>query len=508
MVCHGCGGKEIVYCSKNLDEPIICCPKCNQVCVLPKELSLDIYEKKSEYFRGLFLKYLENFDKKSLIKWLFAYREKLSGDFIPKNPYMKLSDFLAINALIKEVINFFEPNGTLEANEKNTKEIISFFSTFLELQYEKSLIKEDFGHLISSENDYLGLAKLECISPSEVFKTFKFVNDESWLSVIDSFDQNLIMTNSSAEKYLKENESAYMQNKKTKSLSWRSNPQTPQEIISDLYPFFQSFRMALSKNYLFADTFNFEYFKYKKVLIDLFPMLASSFGFQRGLLTVTDVYKFKQFLKYKFKKLNQDALYHDLVFSLTNQNIFPFFLEIDGFIYISVFFFNIIRLFYYPFYYEKLFEKENEKLSRLFEHNLVPNSLVNSGFKVKTDIKKKNSFQIDAISWKHNILYVIEVKIWDVKPYFEHKRIHSYRKRDLEGVVDGKKYTFGKGILEAKDIPSLKRKIQFVENNIQKLCPDYKAIDQVKGLIITKSCPPIITYKDVRIISYREIKNL
>ncbi len=508
MVCPECGEKEIVYYSKKLDGPTRCCPKYNQVCILSKELSLEIYEKTSEYFRGMFFNYLDNFDKKSLIRWLFAYREKLSGDFILTNPYMKLSDFLTINALIIEVMNFVEHYGTLEANEKNTKEIIYFFSIFTELQYEKSLIKEDFGYLISSKNDYLSFVKSKCISPSEVFKTFTFVNDESWVSVIDSFDQSFIMTNSSAERYLKENESAYLQNKITMSSSRKRNSQTPQEIISAPYPFFQSFRTALTKNYLFAEIFNFDYFTYKKVLIDLLPMLVSSFGFQRGLLTVTNIYEFKQFLKYKFRKLDQDTLYHDLVFSHTNRNIFPFFLEIDGLIYISVFFSHIIRLFYYPFYYESFFKKENDKLSRAFEQDVVPNSLADSGFKVKTDLKKKNSFQIDAISWKHNILYVIEVKIWDIKPYFEHKRIHDYRKRDLEGVVDGKKYTFKKGILKAKDIPSLKTKIQFVENNIQKLCPDYKAIDRIEGLIITKSYPPINTYNGVKIISYCEIKNL
>ena len=439
---------------------------------------------------------------------LFGYREKLSGEFILKNPYMKLGDFLTINALIIEVMNFFEPSGTLKANEKNTKEIISFFSTFIELQNEKSLIKEDFGYLTSSENDYLYLVKLEYISPLEVLNNFKFVNDESWLSVIDSLDQNFIMTSSSAEKYLNENESAYKQNRITKSHSWRPKPQTPQEIISDLYPFFQSLRMALTKNYLFAKTFNVEYFKYKNVLIDLFPMLTSSFEFQTCLLTVTDVYEFKRFLKYRFGKIDQDKLYYDLVFSPTNRNIFPFFLEIDGLIYISVFLSHIIRLFYYPFYYEKLFEKENDKLARAFERDIVPNLLIDNGFKVRTDIKKKNSIQIDAISWKNNILYVIEVKIWDIKPYFEHKRIHDYRKRDLEGVIDGKKYTFKKGVLEAKDIPSLKSKIQFVENNIQKLCPDYEAIDKVEGLIITKSYPPIVTYEGVKIVSYLEIRNL
>ncbi len=41
---------------------------------------------------------------------LFGYREKLSGEFILKNPYMKLGDFLTINALIIEVMNFFEPS--------------------------------------------------------------------------------------------------------------------------------------------------------------------------------------------------------------------------------------------------------------------------------------------------------------------------------------------------------------------------------------------------------------
>ena len=70
--------------------------------------------------------------------------------------------------------------------------------------------------------------------------------------------------------------------------------------------------------------------------------------------------------------------------------------------------------------------------------------------------------------------------------------------------MDGKKYTNN----NPKPIPSLIKKIDFVKNNIESLCPDYKNIKEIRGLIITKSYPPIDSYRDVKMIGFNEIDSL
>lgn len=99
----------------------------------------------------------------------------------------------------------------------------------------------------------------------------------------------------------------------------------------------------------------------------------------------------------------------------------------------------------------------------------------------------------------------MEVKAWDIKPFFESRRIHIYRERDLKGVVDGLKYTCG----EPKQIPSLLEKITYVKNNLKEICKkcsfNVAKIEEIKGIVVTKSFPPIKVYNGVKFISYEEI---
>ena len=201
-----------------------------------------------------------------------------------------------------------------------------------------------------------------------------------------------------------------------------------------------------------------------------------------------------------------------MVFSKKNQNIFPLYLELDKIVYISLDFTFFMDLFYYSFYYNDLFNQETQRLSDIFEKKIVPETLRKNSFKVDTNItdKLKNpTLEIDSIALNNNLLYVVETKMWGIKKFYEHKKIHEFMKRDLEGIVDGKKYTTKNGELTIKDIPSLKLKIEYVKDNLKSLCPKHhENITEIRGLIITKSHPPINLYENIAIISSNEIKNL
>jgi hypothetical protein len=529
MVCEECHHKEIL-CYPN-DSISFCCPICSNLDILSKDQAIELTDKQTQIFSNAFHEILSKYNKKNLLLFLLEYREKMFGKFIIEDPYFKLDDLLSINVLIKKVMESGSQAGVKKANKDNIKELISIFSTLILIEERKSLINEDFGYFIAKEK-----LDLETIKYPKILSNFKFVYDEDWIVVIESFDQNLIMTEISGKEYLKKHALDYKRIENDIPKKDDKIPlffRNPEEIIHDIYPILQTFRVGFTKNKLFAEIFNFDYLQDKKVIIELFDKITKHFHFHFGKLTITSIEYFKLFLASEFEKLDQERLYLDLVFSINNQSIFPLFIELediefdgnkqflkyDRCIFISMSLINIVRIFYYSFYYNELFNKEIQLLSDNFEKIEVPSCFYNNGFNVRRNIKgNKNSLQIDTIAWNNDILFVVETKIWDVKLLFEHRRVHGYRERDLKGIVDGIKYTKQ----ETKSIPSLITKIDYVKQNINKILseyhsidefPDYETIDynnikEIKSLIVTRSYPPIKLYKDVIMIGFNEIQDL
>lgn len=511
MVCDKCGQKEILYYQRETQvQDAKCCPDCNGLHLLTKDDSIKLCEKQYQYFDEILSHSLKKYSKKNFLVWLLGFRENLYSKFIIEDPFIKLDELLSINVLIKKVMESCGNTGIEVDNEGNIKSILFSFQSLIKIKEHCYLIEEEFGYFVVKED-----IDLENIGPENLFSNFKFVYDEDWIIVIESFDQSLIMTTETGEKFLENYQEEY---EKIKNNNTSEEMNNPEEYIHNLYPLFQSFRVGLTKNKLFADTFDFDYLEDKKILIELFSKISKNFGFQHGLLTCTDKEEFKKFLNSEFNDLDQTRLYNNLVYSETNQDVFPLFVELDNQVFISRFFTNLIGLFYYSFYYNDLFKKETESLSQIFEKIDVPNKFHENSFNVRVNMKKKKTFEIDTIAWDNNTLYVVESKIWDVRPYFEHRRIHGYRERDLKGIVDGFKYT-GEN---AKPIPNLTDKVDYVKENIAQILsdheednnfPDYPEVDcknikEFVGIVVTKSYPPIKEYKNIKMIGFREIDDL
>ena len=108
------------------------------------------------------------------------------------------------------------------------------------------------------------------------------------------------------------------------------------------------------------------------------------------------------------------------------------------------------------------------------------------------------------LAWKENQLIVAEIKIWGIKEYFEQKKVHEQRERDLKGVVDGIEYTKE----EPTKRPSLLNKVEYVKQNLNKWGLEKVKDLNIRGLVITKSVPPKKDYKGVKFISVTQIKEL
>jgi len=496
MTCTKCGTKQILQ-----DDNLIC-PKCNNINFLLKDLAVLVAQKQIDWFDNGFKQVLGRFDKRRLLVWLFGLREQMATDFFNGIPSIELSKFLSVNVLIKRVMEDYELVGKEEANEKNTPELIDLFTAYVQVSERKYLIEEDFGHYIAIKN-----FDLSTIDKDNLMSNFKFIINEDYLPVLESFEDNLIMNKESAKKFLEDHKKEYEQIQKSKPTPVE---RTPEETINLLFPTLQSLFGGLAKNKLYADTFNLQKLKEKNISPEFILKFIKVFKQQSGLMTQTTVKEFKRIIRTKFKGIDKNVVYNSMVMTPDNKTVFPFFLNVDNHLLISHNFIRQIGLLYYPFYYQDLFRKAIQKHSDDFEKKIVPERLIELGFKVISNYqdKKNASLEIDQIAWKGEKLFVIETKVWDLKPFFEHRRIHNYRERDLKGVVDGKKYSTIDGQERIKDIPSLLDKINHVKTNLPEICEEHKSIKEFVGIVITKSHPTIKDYKEVRFLSFGNLKTL
>jgi len=494
MVCDKCGAKLIL----DKDDKIKC-PDCSRIIFLSKEEALYVVQKQFDWFNNGFTQVLNRYEKRRLILWILGEREKISSQFFTNTPRIPLNDFLSMNVLIKRIVLNHKDNGKELADEKNTSQLIDTFSGFIRIAERYNLIKDDFGHIVAKKN-----LNPDKIDYNMLMSNYTFVINEDWFPIMNTFDEHLIMGEEQADKQLKKFEDEYKKVRKGKSKPIKS---TPEEIVKKLYPTLLDFSCALNKNKMFKEAFDFNYLKEADIPPDIFLAIINDFPLKHGVINSIKPKEFRKYIKKKFKDYDSKILYDKLVFSYENQEVFPLFMRLENHLLISICFSRLIGLFYYPFYYRDLFLKETQKISDLFEKTEVPKKFEENGFKVRKTIidKKKSTLEIDTLAWKNDIIYVIETKIWDIKPMFEHKFTHLNRERDIKGIVDGKKYTTKGGKLSYKEIPSLISKIKFVKDNLKHLCDNPDKIISIKGIIITKSYPPLRRYKDIMVFAFNEI---
>lgn len=501
MVCQKCGAKQIF---KRKD---LICPKCNSINLVPKDIAIKVAQKQIDWFDNKFKQVLNGFDKKRLLVWLAGERERMATSFFLEIPKIELDKFLSVNLLIKKVMEDYELTGKNEADKKKTPELIDLFSVYIQVSERKYLIEEDFGYYIA-KNKF----DIDNLNKDSLMSNFIFVVNEDYIPVLETFEDNLIMPKKLAEKYYEKKKEEY---NKTLQSPRTPTSKTPEETIKELFPTLLSFQGALTKNKLYAKMFNIQNLKDTNISPDFILSFIKDKDIPKvrnmdGLMSCITPHNFKRIIRIRFKEIDKNIAYNNLVMTPDNKDIFSLFINLDNNLLVSPFFIRLIALFYYSLYYKDLFDEEIQRRSDDFEKILVPDRLKEIGFKVKvneTD-KKKSTLEIDQIAWKDNKLYVIETKLWDLKSYFEHRRIHNQRERDLKGIVDGKEYSYPKEEEKIKDKPSLLKKIEYVKNNLSKMCEDYKFITEIKGIVITKMCPIIRKYKGVQFLSFKNIPTL
>jgi hypothetical protein len=497
IICDKCGSKKIMGNKETI------CPKCNNLEILPQDIALNIYERLNDWFITKFTEIIEEYDKIELILWLLEEREILVSDFFKVFPSLNFNRFFALNDLLKRAFKIYNVKGNKKPHYEDVTKLVDDFSAFIEVvESKKLLINEGFAYCVSKKP-----FDLQTIELNDLISNFNFYYDVDWINVTKSFEQNMIYPNDVAETYRNDHKEEY---NKIKNSFREPIEYNPEQIIRNLYPTLRSLRDGLTETNLFQKMFDIRYLEKKQIPVEIFSTIVKCSKVQLDILMFTSRTELIRYIAEELKNINTEDIYNSFVFSENNQDVFPFFIEIERNIFISPNCLDLMKLYYIPVFYKNLFSNETQSRSVPFEKVEVPNKLKENGFKViinKTD-RKKSTLEIDSIAWKENKIYVIETKMWDTRIFFVHKQTHLQRERDLKGIVDGIEYRMRSNVIVEKEKPSLLIKIDYVKENLKDLCPDYEKITSVEGLIITRSYPPIKDYKGVKIIGFEEINNL
>ena len=198
------------------------------------------------------------------------------------------------------------------------------------------------------------------------------------------------------------------------------------------------------------------------------------------------------------------------VFNDRNQNTFPLFVELSDRILVPHRTVYLIFALLHPILHKDLFDSETRRRSKELEAVRAKQAFEGAHFEYSPNLtdKIRASLEIDGLATAKRLMLVIEVKGWGIGRYFEHKERQEWLVRDLQGIVDGWKYSTIDGKERKKPKVSLLEKIEFVKENMAIWGFDPHDYDSVKGIIVIKDYPPIGEYKGIRIISVEDIHKL
>jgi len=145
MPCSTCGTRLLIQNPPNWEKK---CPTCDKIHVVNREVAIRISNERLLYLYDLFLRYVKQFKKTRLIAHIIWEREKFARDFSANYQPFDMSRFLAYNFLIKHLM-MESFNGTMDANESNTTNLVKTFDKYLELLTDHNYLKEGIGELLA-----------------------------------------------------------------------------------------------------------------------------------------------------------------------------------------------------------------------------------------------------------------------------------------------------------------------------------------------------------------------
>jgi len=335
----------------------------------------------------------------------------------------------------------------------------------------------------------------------------KVVENERYSTIRETFGGIDIFSAQVAE----EKAGEILKNMKIEDRKYRDY--TAEEFISSCYPLILSMYGGLLRSRYYSEAFDLR--QYGKIMKDPAELMKFvwKFPINADLTYVPEdifIEKARETLKLPKKTVKKA-----LIFDPRHSSIFPLFILVNlagkKRVVVSHRFAYFIYVILHATITKSLFDAETERLSSTFEKNKVSSEFESLGYIYDNNrIVKSTSggMEIDGVATKDEICYVIECKGWRFPPFVEEKAKSEQIVRDLQGIIDGKKFTTMEGSLQYERIKSLPEKVSFVSKNIDKFKLDAAKVKKVSGLVVTQHPPPISSYKDIRIISLSQIATL
>jgi len=475
------------------------CPNCDSIRIVNRPLAIEISKSRLDYLDGLFIDAVRKFNKNNLIAHLIWEREKFSRSFIRQYQVFNISVFLSYSILIKRIMGESSFSGTIAANQKNTGELVEHFSKYIQFLTDHSHLQDGFAEL-KAKSDF----RLETLSMSEKLSNFSIIVNEDIIPIYQTFANNQIYNETEAQRKYEE------YSKDLEAVERKPLALDPETYISRNYEVLNLFYCGMLRDEIWGkDVFDFANYQRARITPDQVTAVANIFQMPEKSPAIVDSGMFRVWLDRIFDN-NLIEIERLFVFCEENQSTFPLFVELEDRVLVPHATAYLVSRLLYPIVHKELFDAETERRSKELEMVRVVEAFSEAGYRYHSNLtdKKQPSMQIDGIAMRNRELWVVEVKGWRTRRYFEHRKIQDWLARDLRGIIDGWKYSTIGGTQRREKKVSFLEKLDFVKRNMSIWGFRREDYDAVNGVIIIRDYPPMSEYEGVKIRSVNEVGSL
>ena len=227
---------------------------------------------------------------------------------------------------------------------------------------------------------------------------------------------------------------------------------------------------------------------------------VSSFGYDKGSITVRDAGRFEALARSAFGDKHPDFERH-FVMSGGCPGAFPLFMRIGGRVHVSQFFGELYSCALLTVMHRAEFDRETQRRSRKYESEVVPAYFRSRGYAYHADQGVKNTLQIDGIAVSPRDAYVVEAKYWNPRKFLGGVGRYGAHDDTVRGSIEGSRYDRDTKTWKKRGV-ALADKAEWVEKNRGRygICPG----TPVKQALVTNTHPVAREYKGCEIIHVQD----
>ena len=460
----------------------VVCPRCRNIPIVSYDDSIKIIQHYIEKCEKIFDWEIRQYARNKLIKDIFWEREKQMRTLMKQYTSIDSDKLASTSYLIRKLFIMNKFSTEKRADSVTIKKIISDYTGIMNLKTEKiKLEAKNSNMVISARYD---INHMEDILLDKI----KIYHNENYGRLIQAFANNSILSEESARMKIQE-QLQYLRHAEigsNRTTSIRETIKRFHELIGTLY-------VAFLRNKVHEEAFLFPGKNISINPIDLrifngrYPTSADP--------TELDFQCFNNNLILIFKQRYKEVICN-FVLSKDHPNAFPLFLKLGNTIILSQAFGELYCYFLHAIINKKEFDKETERLSKIFEQEIVKKYFEELGFRYFTNVGVKNKLEIDGVAISKQNVYVVEVKGWGSRKLLEEKTSREIITRDIKSAISGIRINVSHNNIKLK--PSIRKKVKWIAENRKMF--EIKEETPIIGLLVINEQPTITEYSNCKII--------